>query len=108
MMLVILASLFTNFATIASPSAFVEETSYWVGNITFPSTCVIGKVKESIGGVQGESREEIQVCFHLNKKLKSQFFVHFLTGFNKRAIDKCWKIRHFPNEFIVETKICQE
>lgn len=31
-----------------------------------------------------------------------------LLGFNKRAIDKCWKIRHFPNEFIVETKICQE
>ncbi|KAM9667761.1 integral membrane protein 2A isoform 2-T2 [Dama dama] len=31
-----------------------------------------------------------------------------LLGFNKRAIDKCWKIRHFPSEFIVETKICQE
>ncbi|XP_019665256.1 integral membrane protein 2A isoform X3 [Ailuropoda melanoleuca] len=31
-----------------------------------------------------------------------------LLGFNKRAIDKCWKIRHFPNEFIIETKICQE
>ncbi|XP_004648548.1 integral membrane protein 2A-like [Octodon degus] len=31
-----------------------------------------------------------------------------LLGFNERAIDKCWKIRHFPNEFIVETKICQE
>ncbi|XP_045327750.1 integral membrane protein 2A isoform X1 [Leopardus geoffroyi] len=31
-----------------------------------------------------------------------------LLGFNKRAIDKCWKIRHFPNEFVVETKICQE
>ncbi|XP_068819291.1 integral membrane protein 2A [Capricornis sumatraensis] len=28
-----------------------------------------------------------------------------LQGFNKRAIDKCWKIRHLTNEFI-ETKIC--
>ncbi|XP_043753697.1 integral membrane protein 2A [Cervus elaphus] len=31
-----------------------------------------------------------------------------LLGFNKCAIDKCWKIRHFPSEFIVETKIFQE
>ncbi|XP_029786047.1 integral membrane protein 2A isoform X1 [Suricata suricatta] len=31
-----------------------------------------------------------------------------LLDFNRRAIDKCWKIRHFPNKFIVETKICQE
>ncbi|OWJ99671.1 hypothetical protein Celaphus_00009816, partial [Cervus elaphus hippelaphus] len=30
-----------------------------------------------------------------------------LLGFNKCAIDKCWKIRHFPSEFIVETKIFQ-
>ncbi|XP_023574134.1 integral membrane protein 2A-like [Octodon degus] len=29
-------------------------------------------------------------------------------GFNEYAIKKCWKIRHFPNEFIGETKICQE
>ncbi|XP_058514390.1 integral membrane protein 2A isoform X2 [Ochotona princeps] len=32
----------------------------------------------------------------------------FLSGFNKRAFDKCFKIRHFPNEFIIETKICHE
>lgn len=32
----------------------------------------------------------------------------FLLGFSKRAIDKCWKIRHVPHEFIIETKICQE
>ncbi|KAI5155802.1 Integral Membrane Protein 2A [Manis pentadactyla] len=27
-----------------------------------------------------------------------------LLGFNKCAIDKCWKIRHFPNEFLLRQR----
>lgn len=58
-MLVSLASLFTNFATTASPSAFVKEIFCWVGNLFLTSFFVIGIVKESGGGVPGKSGEQI-------------------------------------------------
>ncbi|XP_007507547.1 integral membrane protein 2A isoform X2 [Monodelphis domestica] len=31
-----------------------------------------------------------------------------IAGLQKRSVEQCLKIRHFPNEFILETKICQQ
>lgn len=74
-MLVTLAFLFTNFVTTASPSAFVEETSCWVGNLFFSSPCVIGTLKESEGGVGEKWRANLDMFSITHNKLNSHFLV---------------------------------
>ena len=75
-MLVTLASLFTNFATTANPSAFVEETSCWVGNLFLLAPYVSGALKKSEGGLwERKWRANVHVFLVNTQKLNSHFLV---------------------------------
>ncbi|XP_075395223.1 integral membrane protein 2A isoform X2 [Tenrec ecaudatus] len=74
-----------------------------------PHTYVVREDLVAVEEIRDVSNLGIFIYQLCNKR--KAFRLHrrdLLLGFNKRAIDKCWKIRHFPNEFVVETKICQE
>ncbi|XP_004717685.1 integral membrane protein 2A [Echinops telfairi] len=74
-----------------------------------PRTYVVREDLVAVEEIRDVSNLGIFIYQLCNKR--KAFRLHrrdLLLGFNKRAIDKCWKIRHFPNEFVVETKICQE
>ncbi|XP_053435010.1 integral membrane protein 2A [Nycticebus coucang] len=74
-----------------------------------PNTTAVKEDLVSLEEIHDVSNLDIFI-YQLCNNRKS-FCLHcrnLLLDFSEHAIDKCWKIRHFPSEFIVETKICQE
>ncbi|XP_013364285.1 PREDICTED: integral membrane protein 2A isoform X2 [Chinchilla lanigera] len=98
-----------NTSIVMPPKNLVELFSKLASRKHLPHTYVVHEDLVAVEQIRDVSNLGIFIYQLCNKRKSFRLRRRdLLLGFNKRAIDKCWKIRHFPNEFIVETKICQE
>ncbi|XP_003800507.1 integral membrane protein 2A [Otolemur garnettii] len=97
-----------NTSIVMPPKNMVELFGKLASGEYLPHTTVVKEDLVSMEEIHDVSNLGIFIYQLCNNRKSFCFSLHcrnLLLSFNKHVIDKCWKIRHFPSEFIVETKI---